>query len=99
LLIGCVVQNGLEHPGEPEIFGHDANVLVLTQETGMNLERASPVSPLGSSATTQRQPRPGRGRRAASSRCRRPFARQDGSHRDLAASRPFRRYCVREHTC
>ena len=31
LLIGCVVQNGLEHAGEPEIFGHDANVLVLTR--------------------------------------------------------------------
>src|SRR6266852_9625221 len=31
VLVGCVVQNGLEHAGEPEIFGHDANVLVLTQ--------------------------------------------------------------------
>src|SRR6266852_9672775 len=30
LLTGCVVQNGLEHAGEPEMFGHDANVLVLT---------------------------------------------------------------------
>jgi hypothetical protein len=31
LLLGRVVQNGLEHAGEPEIFGHDANVLVLTR--------------------------------------------------------------------
>ncbi len=52
LLIGCVVQNGLEHVGEPEIFAHDANVLVLTQETATNPERASPVSSFGSSATT-----------------------------------------------
>src|SRR6059058_6117079 len=26
LLIGCVVQNGLKHAGEPQIFGHDTNV-------------------------------------------------------------------------
>ena len=41
LLIGCVVEDGLEHAGEPQNFGHDANVLVLTQETAANLERAS----------------------------------------------------------
>lgn len=41
LLIGCVVQNRLEHAGEPEIFAHGANVLVL-HETATNLERASP---------------------------------------------------------
>src|SRR6266571_8215941 len=53
LLIGCVVQNGLEHAGEPKICAHDAKVLVLTRETAANLERASTVSLFGSSATTR----------------------------------------------
>src|SRR5713101_7304540 len=49
LLIGCVVQNGLEHAGEPEIFGHDANVLVLTrrrQRTWSGLQARVVVSAL-----------------------------------------------------
>jgi len=36
LLIGCVVQNGLEHADEPEIFAHDANVLASDTETATN---------------------------------------------------------------
>jgi hypothetical protein len=42
LLIGCVVQNGLEHTGEPEIFGHDAKLLVLTEAAAVRSRASSP---------------------------------------------------------
>jgi hypothetical protein len=39
LLIGCVIQNGLEHAGEPEMFAHDANgaPVTLVNTTGSRL--------------------------------------------------------------
>src|SRR6266849_3852593 len=49
LLIGCVVQDGLEHVGEPEIFGHEANVLVPTRRRQRTWSEPQALSSFGSS--------------------------------------------------
>jgi hypothetical protein len=59
LVLGCVVQNGLEHAGEPQIFGHDANVLVLTRRRQRNWSGLQACVVARLICDKKRQPRPG----------------------------------------